>query len=221
MTDEKNANQTNEKKTKERKKSIRGIAAFSLLISLFDRLGDIIYNAVINLDSNDTIDILISKLTDIGFSPDGLIDITRQNEYTLEEKILFLTSQMKKIQNLKEFVIIRDSGSLIKKGELAWWLLKALDKIRNELTIGIVSNFTVKMGRTHQNCHIENISELNATGKLQLFDKLAKKYNLSCKSNVFCVTINALGSDKLRYPYEEGLEIISISGDKNTFSYPR
>ena len=48
MTDEKNANQTNEKKTKERKKAIRGIAAFSLLISLFDRLGDIIYNAVIN-----------------------------------------------------------------------------------------------------------------------------------------------------------------------------
>ena len=156
---------------------------------------------VINLDSNDTIDILISKLTDIGFSPDGLIDVTRQNEYTLEEKILFLTSQMKKIQNLKEFVIIRDSGSLIKKGELAWWLLKALDKIRNELTIGIVSNFTVKMGRTHQNCHIENISELNATGKLQLFDKLAKKYNLSLDRDDIRYFQNILNGHPLQILY--------------------
>ena len=48
LTDEQNTNGINAKKTKERKKSIRGIAAFSLLISLLDRLGDIIYDAIIN-----------------------------------------------------------------------------------------------------------------------------------------------------------------------------
>ena len=48
MTNENNPKVKNEKKAKEKKRSIRGIAAFSILISLFDRLGEIIYNAVIN-----------------------------------------------------------------------------------------------------------------------------------------------------------------------------
>ena len=38
MTNENNSKVKSEKKAKENKRSIRGIAAFSILISLFDRL---------------------------------------------------------------------------------------------------------------------------------------------------------------------------------------
>ena len=46
MTGEKEPQRSTVEK-KEKKKRAGGIAAFSLLISLFDRLGEIIYNAVV------------------------------------------------------------------------------------------------------------------------------------------------------------------------------
>lgn len=48
MTSENQNRKIDEKDKKEKKKRVGGIAALSLLISLFDKLGEIIYNAVIN-----------------------------------------------------------------------------------------------------------------------------------------------------------------------------
>ena len=47
MTNEEN-NSKSSKSSKQNKKRKSGIAAFSLLITLFDKLGEIIYNAILN-----------------------------------------------------------------------------------------------------------------------------------------------------------------------------
>lgn len=133
---------------------------------------------VITIEGNDSIDVIISKLLESGFG-NADMSIKDVNDLKSDEKISLLSSLLGQIQNSKEFVIFRDSGALIQHGEVVWWLAKALNSIRNELTIGIVSYYNVRKSRTSQDCYIEKINELDESGKLKLLDKLSKINTIS------------------------------------------
>lgn len=132
---------------------------------------------MITIDTNDSLDVIISKLIDSGFG-DEKYTITKINLLKMDEKISLLEVILTQIQNSREFVIFRDSGVLIQHGEVVWWLAKAMSVIRNELTIGIVSYSNVRQSSTSKNCYIERIDELDESGKLKLLDKLSKINNL-------------------------------------------
>lgn len=132
---------------------------------------------VITIDTNDSLDVIISKLIDSGFG-DEKYTITKINSLKMDEKISLLEVILTQIQNSREFVIFRDNGVLIQHGEVVWWLAKAMSVIRNELTIGIVSYNNVHQSSTSKNCYIERIDELDESGKLKLLDKLSKINNL-------------------------------------------
>lgn len=134
---------------------------------------------VISTDSNDSIDAIISKLIESGFGDVDLLSIEKLNKLAIDEKINLLSTILTQIQNSKEFVIFRDNGALIQQQEVIWWLAKSLEPIRNELTIGIASYYNVRKSKTSKDCYIENINELDESGKLKLLDKLAKVHGLT------------------------------------------
>ena len=128
---------------------------------------------VLTMDTNDSLDVMISKLIDCGFG-DEEYTIQKINLLKMEEKVSLLGVILTQIQNSREFVIFRDNGVLIQHGEVVWWLAKALSSIRNELTIGIASYYNVHKNSTSRDCYIERIDELDESGKLKLLDKLSK-----------------------------------------------
>lgn len=134
---------------------------------------------VINVDLNDSIDVILSKLIDNGFGDSSESSMKEINALSMDEKVAFLTSIFSQIQNSKEFVIFRDNGTLIQHGEVVGWLADALGGIRNELTIGIVSIYNVHKSNTSRDCYIEKIAELDESGKLKLLDQLSKSNGLS------------------------------------------
>lgn len=127
---------------------------------------------IIYLDYNESIENLIFKLIDIGYSVDGIEDISEINNLTLDKKINYLTSQLQQMQSMREFVIFRDANVLIQNNEVAWWFNKALKEIRNELTVGIVTNFNVKKNKFSE-IFIEKVNELNYADKLTLLATVA------------------------------------------------
>lgn len=134
---------------------------------------------IINIDNNDSIDVVISKLIDSGFGDVECASIKEINALSMDEKISLLSSIFSQVQDSKEFIIFRDNFTLIQQGEVVWWLSKALSNIRSELTIGIVSHFNVRKSSTSRDCYIQSIEELDESGKLKLLDKLSKANNLS------------------------------------------
>lgn len=134
---------------------------------------------VIDVNRTDSIDVIISKLIESGLWDDDNLTINIINELSLENKINLLVEIFKEIQQVKEFVIFRDSGALIQRQEVVWWLAKSLEPIRNELTIGIVTCYNVRKSKTSKDCYIERIDELDETGKLKMLDKLSKINNIN------------------------------------------
>lgn len=133
---------------------------------------------VIDLSRTDSIDVIISKLIESGLWDDEDLTIKDINDLSFENKISLLSSIFSEIQKVREFVIFRDGGALIQHQEVVWWFAKALEPIRNELTIGIVTCYNVKHSITSKYCYIENINELDESGKLKMLDKLSKANNI-------------------------------------------
>ena len=134
---------------------------------------------VINIDKNDSIDVVISKLIDCGLGEDDAYPIDFINALSMDKKIEYLSFLFSQIQDLKEFVILRDSGAIVQQGSIVWWMIKALNGIRNELTLGIVSNYRVHKSIANSSIYIEEINELDTSGKLKLLDKLSKQNGLA------------------------------------------
>lgn len=134
---------------------------------------------VVNIDINDSIDVVLSKLIDNGLGDTNGSSIKQINAMSMEQKISLLSSILAQVQDSKEFVIFRDNHTLIQQGEVVWWLSKALSTIRSELTIGIVSNFNVRKSNNSNDCYIQRIEELDESGKLKLLDKLSKANDLT------------------------------------------
>lgn len=135
---------------------------------------------VISLQKNDSIDDVILKLMDTGFGESvSLSTTTKINTMEFSDKIGTLSYLLNEAQKYKEFVILRDQSVLIKNGEVEWWFLKALEGIRPELTIGIVSDSFVNKRKDTRECYIESINELDNSEKLKLLDKLSQENGLS------------------------------------------
>lgn len=131
---------------------------------------------VISLRKDDTIDDVILNLSDVGFGENVSDSITSILPSSLQEKIEYLARVFIKIQDSKEFVIFRDQGTLIQNGDISWWLIKALDLIRDELTIGIVTSSSIRYNsKSNKDCYIEQISELDSSSKLKLLDVLSQE----------------------------------------------
>lgn len=133
---------------------------------------------VISVERNDSIDVIISKLQDCGWVADVEHSMAEINEMSMDEKINCLSKILASVQNAREFVIFRDLGALIQNGNISWWLTKALSNIRNELTIGIVTHMNIHRSRGMDEFYIENIDELDPSGKLKLLDVLSQKNGL-------------------------------------------
>lgn len=135
---------------------------------------------VIHLDFNESIENLIFKIIEVGYSVDDNIDIAIINGLSMDKKIEYLSKQLMQIQDLDEFLIIRDANILIQDSELVWWFYKALEKIRKELTVGIVTNYNVKKhSNSYSGVYVEKIHELNYADKLEFLASYAK-FNKIC-----------------------------------------
>lgn len=134
---------------------------------------------VINLDLNDSLDVILSKLIDNGFGDAYEYSMQKINLLSMDEKVMLMSNILAQVQNSKEFVIFRDNGTLVQHGEVVWWLANALRNIRDELTIGIVSIYNVRPSSTSRECYIEKIIELDESGKLKLLDQLSKSNGLA------------------------------------------
>ncbi|MBR4800617.1 MAG: TIR domain-containing protein [Clostridia bacterium] len=135
--------------------------------------GDYYEPIVINIERNDSIDDVISKLFDNGFGEynDNIIEYV--NGLKFDEKISELTRCLMQVQNSREFIIFRDADVLIQNGKIVQWLNQATKGLRPELTFGIVSNQRVHKV-TKNEYYVGEIAELNDTNKLKLLDKLSK-----------------------------------------------
>lgn len=133
----------------------------------------------LSLNLNDSIEDLIFQLIDVGHGNYELEDMTKINSMSIDEKVECLTKQIKSIQKAREFVIIRDSNTLIQNNEIVWWLEKALKETRNELTIGIVSNFNLRKSSLDSSVFSAEIKELDKNNTLLLLGKHAESLGLS------------------------------------------
>lgn len=98
----------------------------------------------ISMNTLDSIEDLIVKLSEIGFGEHSLEDITMLPD--IDRKIELLTSVFRCIQDYKEQVIIYDNGCLISQhGEILYWFQQALDNIRNEVTLIIAAKHNLNM----------------------------------------------------------------------------
>ncbi|MBQ4443648.1 MAG: toll/interleukin-1 receptor domain-containing protein [Alphaproteobacteria bacterium] len=141
--------------------------------------GDYYDPIVISLEKNDSIDDVISKLIDNGFGEYNKDYLAEINALSLDDKIKRLESCFKLVQNSKEFIIFRDDDVLIQSGDVVWWLLKSIESIREELTLGIVANQRVRNNKRTGAFFIKEIPELDNPNKLKLLDKLSKESGLS------------------------------------------
>lgn len=131
------------------------------------------YNPIlIDFNKNQSIEDLICKLVEAGYGHENYMSLAKLD---MESKINILTSQFKQIQDFKEFVIIKDQGGIIRNQDLAWWINKVIEKIRAELTFGIVSKQHVNSFRftNHKKIFCVDISELDNANKLRLLQKYA------------------------------------------------
>ena len=126
------------------------------------------YNPIlIDFNKNQSIEDLICKLVEAGYGNENYISLAKLD---MNSKINILISQFKQIQDFKEFVIIKDDGGLIQNQDLAWWINKVIEKIRTELTFGIVSKQHVNSFRftNHEKIFCTDITELDNANKLRL-----------------------------------------------------
>ena len=105
---------------------------------------------IISLRDHESIEDLIVKLSEVGFGDYSLKQVTTLPD--MNAKIEVLTSVLRMIQGYREQVVIYDSEVLItRRGELVYWFAKALDNIRNEVTVLIASRYSLSSYSLRQN----------------------------------------------------------------------
>lgn len=124
----------------------------------------------IDFGKHQSIEDLIFKLVEAGYGKETISSIGKLD---FESKINVLISQLKQIQNYKEFVIFKDEGGLIVNQDIIWWLDKAITCIRPELTFGIVSKHHVNSFRLTNADKIfcVDINELDNSNKIRLLQQ--------------------------------------------------
>lgn len=127
---------------------------------------------LIDFNKNQSIEDLICKLVEAGYGKESIISLGKLD---FDSKINILISQLKQIQDFKEFVIFKDEGGLIVNQDIIWWLNKAITQIRPELTFGIVSKHHVNSFKLTNADKIfcVDISELDNSNKLRLLQQYA------------------------------------------------
>lgn len=127
---------------------------------------------LIDFTKNQSIEDLICKLVEAGYGKEDIISL---NKLDFDSKINILITQLKQIQDFKEFVIFKDEGGLIVNQDIIWWLNKAITQIRPELTFGIVSKHHVNSFKlTNANkIFCVDINELDNSNKLRLLQQYA------------------------------------------------
>ncbi|MCD7728788.1 MAG: hypothetical protein LUI60_02605, partial [Clostridia bacterium] len=125
---------------------------------------------LIDFAKNQSIEDLICKLIEAGFGKEDILTI---NKLDLDSKVNFLISQLKQVQDFKEFIIFIDDGGLIVEQDLIWWLNKAIDNLRPELTFGITSKQYINPHKLKNTSKIfcTDIKELDNANKLRLLQQ--------------------------------------------------
>ncbi len=127
---------------------------------------------LIDFTKNQSIEDLICKLVEAGYGKENIFSLGKLD---FNSKVNILISQLKQIQDFKEFVIFKDEGGLIVNQDIIWWLNKAISQIRPELTFGIVSKHHVNSFRLTNADKIfcVDINELDNSNKLRLLQQYA------------------------------------------------
>jgi TIR protein len=129
----------------------------------------------ISMNQDDQIEDIIVKLSDLGFSDYTLTQVTKMS--SVDEKINVLASIFEEIQNQHEHVLIYDHLSIIPfSREPKYWFTKALEKVRPEITISLLSTAELKYSylRSHEEYFSVTIKELpypEWNGLLRIYSK--------------------------------------------------
>lgn len=127
---------------------------------------------LIDFNKNQSIEDLICKLVEAGYGKESIVSLGKLD---FDSKINILISQLKQIQDSREFVIFKDEGGLIVNQDIIWWLNNAITQIRPELTFGIVSKHHVNSFKLNNADKIfcVDINELDNSNKLRLLQQYA------------------------------------------------
>lgn len=129
----------------------------------------------ISMNKDDQIEDIIVKLSDLGFSDYTLTQVTKMS--SVDEKINVLASILEEIQNQHEHVLIYDHLSIIPfSREPKSWFMKALEKVRPEITVSLLSTAELKYSylRSHEEYFSVTIKELpypEWNGLLRIYSK--------------------------------------------------
>lgn len=93
----------------------------------------------ISMKRNETIEDLIIKISDTGFSSITLENIKLLR--SMDEKIELLTELLLKVQNQNEYIVIYDDMCLLDFSKsFRFWFEKALGGVRNEIVLAVATN---------------------------------------------------------------------------------
>ena len=157
---------------------IEGIGRKSYMIRALHDMGifpEYYIPFTISMNQDDQIEDIIVKLSDLGFCDYTLTQITKIS--SLDEKIDILASILEEIQNQHEHVLVYDHLSIIPfSREPKDWFTKALEKVRQEITISLLSTAEVKHSylRLHEEYFNVTIKELpypEWNGLLRIYSK--------------------------------------------------
>lgn len=132
---------------------------------------------VISLNRQMSIEDLIQQCSP--FSTDSRCD--ELAKLPMEDKIDLLSSIFMEMQNQRLFLIIDDAGCIVNgRGEIAYWLVKAVKNAKNEFTLGIASQYKVDhfKYRRDQFIFCIEISTLSKTERNLLLKACVEAYDL-------------------------------------------
>ena len=108
---------------------------------------------IISVNGLESIEDVIIKLSEIGFGEFSIETVVSLS--SMDNKIRALTEVLQVVQDYKEQVVIYDNGCLINQnGDLVYWFEKAIQGIRNEVTVIIASNNNINMYCLRKNSSI-------------------------------------------------------------------
>ena len=124
-----------------------GIGRKSYLLQCLKRsqiIEDYYSPPIVSLDHMSSIEDLIIKLSEVGFGNYSIDTVSALA--SIEQKIDVLVEVLKSIQDYREQVIIYDNGCLVSRtGAIVYWLEKALEQIRPEVTLIIAAQNDVNI----------------------------------------------------------------------------
>lgn len=131
---------------------------------------------VISLHRNDSIDVLLCKLTNIGIGEYSFEELSCLNN--MEMKIDVLVKMLTEIQDYREFLVIEDNECIVREsGCMTYWFEQAVSRIKSKLSLAVVSELQLDEFKYRKNQDIayislKELSKSETMGMLRTYSEL-------------------------------------------------